>query len=185
MGKTAHSSQRSGSREIPLRVSLPPADRLFRSHVARCPDRATRADHQTSGRAGRLGQAERLIPRPCTRHRDRQRTHVRAHRRVDDVGRDALAGAREAFDLDGDLTEAFWPSVTALIVKSLDFAAVRRVFRRAQPAAARSTLSDLDYHVIGERPDLSDPPGDIDVVAAGPAGFLRQLANEDDFRNGR
>lgn len=45
----------------------------------------------------------------------------------------------------------------------------------------RTAISDLDYHVIGKRPDLSDLPGDVDVVASTPTQFHSQLGNGDDF----
>jgi hypothetical protein len=45
----------------------------------------------------------------------------------------------------------------------------------------RTTISDLDYHVIGRRPDVSDLPGDVDVVATSAARFRNRLIEGDDF----
>ncbi len=45
----------------------------------------------------------------------------------------------------------------------------------------RTTVSDLDYHVIGGRPDVSDLPGDVDVVAMSTARFCSRLIKGDDF----
>jgi hypothetical protein len=45
----------------------------------------------------------------------------------------------------------------------------------------RTAISDLDYHVIGRRPDVSDLPGDVDVVASGAARFRNRLLDGDDF----
>jgi hypothetical protein len=45
----------------------------------------------------------------------------------------------------------------------------------------RTAISDLDYHVIGKRPDVSDLPGDVDVVATSAARFRRRLIEGDDF----
>lgn len=45
----------------------------------------------------------------------------------------------------------------------------------------RTAISDLDYHVIGERPDLSDLPGEVDVVASSVTRFRTLLAAGDDF----
>lgn len=45
----------------------------------------------------------------------------------------------------------------------------------------RTAISDLDYHVIGRRPDASDLPGDIDVVATSAARFRARLLDGDDF----
>lgn len=45
----------------------------------------------------------------------------------------------------------------------------------------RTAISDLDYHVIGKRPDVSDLPGDVDVVATSAARFRSRLLDGDDF----
>jgi hypothetical protein len=45
----------------------------------------------------------------------------------------------------------------------------------------RTAISDLDYHVIGRRPDVSDLPGDVDVVATSTARFRSRLIEGDDF----
>ena len=45
----------------------------------------------------------------------------------------------------------------------------------------RTAISDLDYHVIGERPDLTDLPGEVDVVASSVARFQQLLLAGDDF----
>jgi hypothetical protein len=45
----------------------------------------------------------------------------------------------------------------------------------------RTAISDLDYHVIGKRPDVSDLPGDVDVVATSAARFRSRLIEGDDF----
>lgn len=45
----------------------------------------------------------------------------------------------------------------------------------------RTAISDLDYHVIGRRPDVSDLPGDLDVVVTSAARFRSRLIDGDDF----
>lgn len=45
----------------------------------------------------------------------------------------------------------------------------------------RTAISDLDYHIIGKRPDVSDLPGDVDVVATSAARFRSRLIEGDDF----
>jgi hypothetical protein len=45
----------------------------------------------------------------------------------------------------------------------------------------RTEISDLDYHVVGSRPDVSDLPGDVDVYAGMPDQFWRKLWSGDDF----
>jgi hypothetical protein len=45
----------------------------------------------------------------------------------------------------------------------------------------RTAISDLDYHVIGTRPVVSDLPGDVDVVGTSAARFRSRLLEGDDF----
>jgi hypothetical protein len=45
----------------------------------------------------------------------------------------------------------------------------------------RTAISDLDYHVIGKRPDVIDLPGDVDVVATSTERFHSRLVHGDDF----
>jgi hypothetical protein len=45
----------------------------------------------------------------------------------------------------------------------------------------RSTVSDLDYHVIGARPDLGDLPAEIDLYCDEPAELVAKLYRGDDF----
>lgn len=47
--------------------------------------------------------------------------------------------------------------------------------------ARRTAISDLDYHVIGERPSHNDLPDDVDVYATDLSGFWRKLNQGDDF----
>jgi len=47
--------------------------------------------------------------------------------------------------------------------------------------AQRTTISDLDYHVIGKRPSHNDLPDDVDIYATDLAGFWRKLNQGDDF----
>ena len=35
----------------------------------------------------------------------------------------------------------------------------------------RTSISDLDYHVVGQRPKVDDLPGDVDVYAGDPSHF--------------
>lgn len=42
-------------------------------------------------------------------------------------------------------------------------------------------VSDLDYHVIGARPDVADLAEDIDLYSDEPAEFLAKLREGDDF----
>lgn len=47
--------------------------------------------------------------------------------------------------------------------------------------AQRTAISDLDYHVVGPRPNLVGLPGDVDVVADPLERFQRRLVDGDDF----
>lgn len=47
--------------------------------------------------------------------------------------------------------------------------------------ARRTEISDLDYHLVGERPDLQGLPGDIDLVADSLERFRRRVTENDDF----
>jgi hypothetical protein len=45
----------------------------------------------------------------------------------------------------------------------------------------RTAISDLDFHLVGPRPDLSGLPGEVDLVADSLQRFQRRLAEGDDF----
>lgn len=45
----------------------------------------------------------------------------------------------------------------------------------------RTAISDLDYHVVGKRPDVSDLPAEVDVYASSPERLWSKLRNGDDF----
>jgi hypothetical protein len=45
----------------------------------------------------------------------------------------------------------------------------------------RTAISDLDYHVIGPRPNVIDLPADVDVVATTAERFRHRLIEGDDF----
>lgn len=45
----------------------------------------------------------------------------------------------------------------------------------------RTQISDLDYHVIGHRPQHNDLPDDVDVYATDEVGMWRKLNQGDDF----
>jgi hypothetical protein len=68
------------------------------------------------------------------------------------------------------------------------------VLRRARDAEAlavaltgstarghRTAISDLDYHLVGSRPDLNGLPGSVDLVADSFDRFQRRLVEGDDF----
>lgn len=45
----------------------------------------------------------------------------------------------------------------------------------------RTAISDLDFHVVGERPPTDDLPADVDVYAGDEAHLLGKLRSGDDF----
>lgn len=45
----------------------------------------------------------------------------------------------------------------------------------------RTEISDLDFHLVGSRPDLSALPGDVDLVVDSLDRFQRRLSEGDDF----
>jgi hypothetical protein len=45
----------------------------------------------------------------------------------------------------------------------------------------RTAISDLDYHVIGSRPDVSDLSAEVDIVATSAERFFDRLIEGDDF----
>ncbi len=47
--------------------------------------------------------------------------------------------------------------------------------------AQRTTMSDLDLMIVGERPDVSDVQEDVDLYAAGPEAFWERFVAGDDY----
>ena len=45
----------------------------------------------------------------------------------------------------------------------------------------RTAISDLDYHVVGPRPEQNDLPGDVDIYVGDRDAFWRKLRGGDDF----
>jgi len=69
----------------------------------------------------------------------------------------------------------------ALLERSMGAGAVAVALTGSTARARRTTISDLDYHLVGPRPDLAGLPGDVDVIADSPERFERRLAEGDDF----
>lgn len=73
-------------------------------------------------------------------------------------------------------------AVTAEVVhRSLRAGAVAVALTGSTARGRRTAVSDLDYHVVGSRPDLEGLPGDVDVVADSRGRFDRRLSDGDDF----
>jgi hypothetical protein len=70
---------------------------------------------------------------------------------------------------------------TAVESRARTAGAATLVLTGSTARGARSSVSDLDYHVIGVRPDLDDLPAEIDLYCDEPAEFLAKLERGDDF----
>ncbi len=72
--------------------------------------------------------------------------------------------------------------ITAVVMaRSLELGAESFALTGSTARRRRTPLSDLDFHVIGPRPDISDLPGELDVVASSATRFHRRLLDGDDF----
>lgn len=65
--------------------------------------------------------------------------------------------------------------------RALDEGAVAFALTGSTARARRTKISDLDYHVIGQRPTHEDLPDDVDVYATDEIGMWRKLNEGDDF----
>lgn len=65
--------------------------------------------------------------------------------------------------------------------RALSEGAVAFALTGSTARARRTKISDLDYHVIGQRPAHSDLPDDVDVYATDEIGMWRKLTEGDDF----
>lgn len=72
--------------------------------------------------------------------------------------------------------------VTVEVLKRAVDAGAQSVALTGSTARNRRTqISDLDYHLVGPRPDVSDLPGDVDLYVGMPDRFWRKLRSGDDF----
>jgi len=73
-------------------------------------------------------------------------------------------------------------AITATVLRrAIDLGASGFALTGSTARRRRTPISDLDYHVIGKRPDVTDLPGDVDVVATSAARFRSRLIEGDDF----
>jgi hypothetical protein len=70
---------------------------------------------------------------------------------------------------------------SALMHRAIDLGASAFALTGSTVRRRRTAISDLDYHIIGRRPDVSDLPGDVDVIAMSGARFRERLMDGDDF----
>jgi hypothetical protein len=69
----------------------------------------------------------------------------------------------------------------AVLERSLAFGASAVALTGSTVRRRRNAISDLDYHVIGPRPDVSDLSAEIDIVASTAERFRGRLLEGDDF----
>ena len=73
-------------------------------------------------------------------------------------------------------------AVTAIVeARSRELGADALILSGSTARARRTRISDLDYHVIGARPDVTDLPEDIDLYTDTPVSFEQKLRAGDDF----
>ncbi len=68
-----------------------------------------------------------------------------------------------------------------LLARALGLGAEGFALTGSTARGQRTIVSDLDYHIIGPRPNLSDMPSDVDVVSTSAERFLEKLLSGDDF----
>ena len=72
--------------------------------------------------------------------------------------------------------------ITARIQERVELGAAQGLALTGSTArAARTAISDLDYHVVGDRPAVADLPSDVDVYAGDADRAWRKLRDGDDF----
>jgi predicted nucleotidyltransferase len=73
-------------------------------------------------------------------------------------------------------------AVTALVERRCrELGAQGFVLTGSTARGRRTPVSDLDYHVIGPRPDISDLAADVDLYGDDPNEFATKLREGDDF----
>lgn len=78
-------------------------------------------------------------------------------------------------------SEALSRITRAIEDRSRELGADALVLTGSTARNARTRVSDLDYHVIGGKPDIAGLPSDIDLYHDQPEAFLAKLFRGDDF----
>jgi hypothetical protein len=72
--------------------------------------------------------------------------------------------------------------ITGLVLsRAIAAGAVGVALTGSTARAKRTSISDLDYHVVGRRPDTSDLPADVDIYESEPERMRTKLLSGDDF----
>ncbi|MHB8242357.1 MAG: hypothetical protein ACYDHN_10225 [Solirubrobacteraceae bacterium] len=96
------------------------------------------------------------------------------------------AGWAERLREDRDRAERFQTPdqqaiTSAVMSRAIELGASAFALTGSTARNHRTAISDLDYHVVGRRPDVSDLPGDVDVIATSAPRFRHRLVEGDDF----
>lgn len=78
-------------------------------------------------------------------------------------------------------SDALMAITRAVEMRSHELGAAALVLTGSTARNRRTKVSDLDYHVIGGRPDVEGLPSDIDLYSDEPNAFLAKLFKGDDF----
>jgi hypothetical protein len=78
-------------------------------------------------------------------------------------------------------SEALREITRAIEARSYELGAAALVLTGSTARNRRTDVSDLDYHVIGAKPDVEGLPFDIDLYSDEPNAFLAKLFRGDDF----
>ncbi|HTZ85109.1 MAG TPA: hypothetical protein VMB05_00445 [Solirubrobacteraceae bacterium] len=78
-------------------------------------------------------------------------------------------------------TEKQRVTTAGVLERSLALGASAVALTGSTARGRRTATSDLDYHVIGSRPDVSDLPAEVDIVATPAGRFRDRLVEGDDF----
>src|SRR5215467_2262110 len=78
-------------------------------------------------------------------------------------------------------SEALMKITRAIEARSRELGAAALVLTGSTARNRRTKVSDLDYHVIGGKPDVEGLPADIDLYSDEPSAFLAKLFKGDDF----
>lgn len=78
-------------------------------------------------------------------------------------------------------TDSLREITRAIEARSHELGAAALVLTGSTARNRRTKVSDLDYHVIGGKPDIDGLPSDIDLYSDVPNAFLTKLFRGDDF----
>lgn len=95
-----------------------------------------------------------------------------------------LWSSRLLFDREraaANQSEALLGITRALEARSHELGAAALVLTGSTARNRRTKVSDLDYHVIGGKPDIEGLSSDIDLYSDEPNAFLAKLFRGDDF----